>query len=115
MNQGNYTLDEIKLEPTDFCIGAAGYPEKHFEAMNMATDLHYLKQKVDKGAEYIVTQLFYDNQKYFDFVKKCREVGIDRKSTRLNSSHVRISYAVFCLKKKKKKKKYIITMKTIMS
>ncbi|WP_417266483.1 methylenetetrahydrofolate reductase [NAD(P)H] [Brumimicrobium sp.] len=77
MNQGNYTLDEIKLEPTDFCIGAAGYPEKHFEAMNMATDLHYLKQKVDKGAEYIVTQLFYDNQKYFDFVKKCREVGIN--------------------------------------
>lgn len=77
MNQGSYTLDEIKLEPTDFCIGAAGYPEKHFEAMNMATDLHYLKQKVDKGADYIVTQLFYDNEKYFDFVKKCREAGIN--------------------------------------
>ena len=77
MNQGNYTLDEIKLEPTDFCIGTAGYPEKHFEAMNMATDLQYLKQKVDKGADYIVTQLFYDNEKYFDFVKKCREVGIN--------------------------------------
>jgi len=77
MNKGNYTLDEIKLEPTDFCVGAAGYPEKHFEAMNMATDLHYLKQKVDKGADYIVTQLFYDNEKYFDFVKKCREAGIE--------------------------------------
>jgi methylenetetrahydrofolate reductase (NADPH) len=77
MNQGDYTLDEIKLEPTDFCVGAAGYPEKHFEAMNMATDLHYLKQKVDKGADYIVTQLFYDNQKYFEFVNKCREAGIN--------------------------------------
>lgn len=77
MNKGQYTLDEIKLEPTDFCVGAAGYPEKHFEAMNMETDLHYLKQKVDRGADYIVTQLFYDNKKYFDFVKNCREVGIN--------------------------------------
>ncbi|RFC53562.1 methylenetetrahydrofolate reductase [NAD(P)H] [Brumimicrobium aurantiacum] len=77
MNKGQYTMDEIQLEPTDFCVGAAGYPEKHFEAMNMATDLQYLKQKVDMGADYIVTQLFYDNQKYFDFVKKCREVGIN--------------------------------------
>lgn len=77
MNKGQYTLDEIQLEPTDFCVGAAGYPEKHFEAMNMATDLQYLKQKVDMGADYLVTQLFYDNQKYFDFVKRCREVGIN--------------------------------------
>lgn len=76
MNKGQYTLDDIHLEPTDFCIGAAGYPEKHFEAMNMATDLQYLKQKVDRGADYIVTQLFYDNAKYFDFVKKCRDIGI---------------------------------------
>ncbi len=77
MNNGHYTLDEIELEPTDFCIGAAGYPEKHFESMNMATDLHYLKKKVDEGADYIVTQLFFDNKKFFHFVEKCRENGID--------------------------------------
>jgi len=77
MNKGNYTHDDIQLEPTDFCIGTAGYPEKHFEAMNMATDLQYLKQKVDKGADYIVTQLFFDNKKYFEFVDKCRAAGIN--------------------------------------
>lgn len=77
MNKGIYTLDEIQLESTDFCIGAAGYPEKHFEAMNMATDLQYLKQKVEKGADYIVTQLFYDNKKYFNFVEQCRAAGIN--------------------------------------
>jgi methylenetetrahydrofolate reductase (NADPH) len=77
MNQGNYTLDEIHLEPTNFCIGAAGYPEKHFESMNMATDLHYLKEKVDRGADYIVTQLFFDNQKFFNFVEQCRSIGIN--------------------------------------
>ena len=76
MNSGNYMMDDIQLEPTAFCIGTAGYPEKHFEAMNMTTDLHYLKAKVDAGAEYIVTQMFFDNQKYFDFVKACREIGI---------------------------------------
>lgn len=77
MNQGKYTLDDIKLEPTNFCIGSAGYPEKHFEAMNMATDLDYLKKKIDAGAEYIVTQMFFDNQKYFDYVEKCRAAGIN--------------------------------------
>ncbi len=77
MNSGNYIVDDVQLEPTDFCIGAAGYPEKHFESMNMSTDLLYLKGKVDAGAEYIVTQMFFDNQKYFDFVKGCREIGIN--------------------------------------
>lgn len=76
LNKGSYSMDDIKLEPTNFCIGAAGYPEKHFEAMNMATDLQYLKQKVDAGAEYIVTQMFFDNQKYVDFVEACRKAGI---------------------------------------
>ena len=76
MNGGNYIVDDVQLEPTDFCIGTAGYPEKHFESMNMSTDLHYLKGKVDAGAEYIVTQMFFDNQKYFEFVKACREIGI---------------------------------------
>lgn len=77
MNSGNYLIDDIQLEPTDFCIGAAGYPEKHFEAMNLTTDLQYLKAKVDAGASYIVTQMFFDNKKYFDFVLACRNIGID--------------------------------------
>jgi methylenetetrahydrofolate reductase (NADPH) len=77
MNNGKYMVDDIQLAPTDFCIGAAGYPEKHFEAMNLATDLHYLKQKVDAGASYIVTQMFFDNQKYFDFVDACRKMDIN--------------------------------------
>lgn len=76
MNNGKYLVDDINLANTDFCIGAAGYPEKHFEAMNLSTDLLYLKQKVDAGAEYIVTQMFFDNKKYFDFVDACREAGI---------------------------------------
>lgn len=77
MNSGNYLIEDIKLEPTDFCVGAAGYPEKHFEAMNLTTDLEYLKQKVEAGAEYIVTQMFFDNRKYFNFVDACRAAGIE--------------------------------------
>ncbi len=76
MNQGKYLSEDYNLEPTNFCIGAAGYPEKHFEAMNLSTDLKYLKEKVDAGASYIVTQMFFDNQKYFDFVKSCRDMDI---------------------------------------
>ena len=76
MNSGKYITEDFQLEPTNYCIGAAGYPEKHFEAMNLSTDLLYLKAKVDAGAEYIVTQMFFDNQKYFDFVDACRAIGI---------------------------------------
>jgi methylenetetrahydrofolate reductase (NADPH) len=77
MNRGNYMMDDVQLEPTDFCIGAAGYPEKHFEAMNLSFDLQNLKRKVEAGAAYIVTQMFFDNSKFFSFVEACRKIGIN--------------------------------------
>jgi methylenetetrahydrofolate reductase (NADPH) len=77
MNQGTYLSDELQNPtPTKFCIGVAGYPEKHFEAPNLKTDLKFLKQKIANGADYIVTQMFFDNGKFFEFVDKCRAEGI---------------------------------------
>jgi methylenetetrahydrofolate reductase (NADPH) len=77
MNNGKYLDQSITNgECTNFCIGIAGYPEKHFEAPNFDIDLHYAKQKVAAGADYIVTQMFFDNQKYFEFVDKCRAADI---------------------------------------
>lgn len=77
LNKGIYLDDDLQnVAPTDFCIGVAGYPEKHYFAPNLKTDLKYLKLKVELGADYIVTQMFFDNKKYFEFVEKCREAGI---------------------------------------
>lgn len=78
MNEGKYMEEDLAdVAPTNFCIGVAGYPEKHFEAPNMISDMRHLKAKIDAGAEYIVTQMFFDNANYFDFVNKCKEQGIN--------------------------------------
>ncbi|MBO6574933.1 MAG: methylenetetrahydrofolate reductase [NAD(P)H] [Rhodothermales bacterium] len=76
MNAGRYLEDMIDAAPTEFCVGVAGYPEKHFEAPNLTWDILNLKRKVDAGAEYVVTQMFFNNEHYFRFVEKCRDVGI---------------------------------------
>lgn len=78
MNKGKY-LDEVieKGHTTDFCIGVAGYPEKHMEAPSIDKDIQRLKEKIDAGAEYVVTQMFFENARYFEFVEKCRENGIN--------------------------------------
>ena len=78
MNNGIYIDEDIKSGgKTNFCMGVAGYPEKHFEAPNLEIDLLKLKEKVDAGAEYVMTQMFFDNQKFFDFVNACKAIGIN--------------------------------------
>lgn len=78
LNNGKYLEDDIMDGvKTDFCIGVAGYPEKHNEAPNLDTDIYYLKRKLDLGADYVTTQLFYNNEHYFNYVKRCKENGIN--------------------------------------
>lgn len=78
MNRGKYLEEDLlDASPTNFCIGVGGYPEKHFEAPNINTDVKYVKEKINAGAEYVVTQMFFNNKYYFDFVKKCREFDVN--------------------------------------
>ena len=77
LNNGVYLDDELQnCSKTNFCIGVGAYPEKHTEAPSLDSDIYFLKQKIKNGAAYIVTQMFFDNDKYFKFVEKCREEGI---------------------------------------
>ena len=77
LNTGKYLDNALQnSSKTNFCIGVAGYPEKHMEAPSLDSDIHFLKEKIKNGANYIITQMFFDNQKYFDFVEKCKSAGI---------------------------------------
>ena len=78
LNNGIYLDSDLQnTNKTNFCIGVSGYPEKHMEAPSMDSDIHFLKEKIKNGADYIITQMFFDNQKFFDFVVKCRSAGIE--------------------------------------
>jgi len=77
MNQGHYLEELIDAAPTDFCVGVAGYPEKHFQSPNQTRDILNLKAKIDAGAHYVTTQMFFDNSAFLDFVKRCRAEGIE--------------------------------------
>ena len=77
LNNGKYLEDLEVATKTNFCIGVAGYPEKHMEAPSMKSDLHFLKEKIKLGADYIITQMFFDNNKYFEFVDLCEKEGIN--------------------------------------
>ena len=77
LNNGVYLEDLEVATKTNFCIGVAGYPEKHMEAPSMKSDLHFLKEKIKLGADYVITQMFFDNKKYFEFVDLCKEEGIN--------------------------------------
>ncbi|MBU2903354.1 MULTISPECIES: methylenetetrahydrofolate reductase [NAD(P)H] [Arenibacter] len=78
LNHGNYLHDKVEtVHSADFCIGVAGYPEKHLEAPSLITDLKRLQEKVEAGADYVVTQMFFDNQKFFEFVEAAKKMGIN--------------------------------------
>lgn len=77
MNRGEYLEELLDAQPAEFCIGTSGYPEKHFEAPNLDSDIRWAKRKVEAGAEYIVTQMFFDNRHFFAYVDACRAAGIE--------------------------------------
>jgi methylenetetrahydrofolate reductase (NADPH) len=78
MNKGKYLDEDLEnAVPTNFCLGVSGYPEKHFEAPNMNSGLKWLKAKVDAGADYIVTQMFFNNKKFIEFTEQCKKIGIN--------------------------------------
>ena len=90
LNNGKYLDEELQnSSPTNFCTGVAAYPEKHMEAPSLDSDIHFLKKKIKNGATYIVTQMFFDNKKYFEFVDKCRKEGICQACSNkaVNKSH----------------------------